>query len=94
MSTQDQQSVTLNLPWWEVALILSGAAVLHSTIGFLLARRARAGALIVLVITLYPPAFALVTRRPLVGVWVMVGLALLASIWPQLSQRSEPTRAM
>lgn len=72
-------------------LLLSAMAGALLVTGFLLARRARAGALMALAVTLYPLAFVLTGRRPLSWldiVVTVVTVAVIASIWPQLSSRS------
>ncbi|MDP9200896.1 MAG: hypothetical protein M3P26_03035 [Gemmatimonadota bacterium] len=72
---------------------MSGALLLT---GILLARRARAGAYMALIVTLYPLAFILAGWRPLSWTDVIVTLvtvAVVASIWPQLSSPRASTAA-
>lgn len=77
-------------------LLLSAMAGALLATGFLLARRARAGALLALAVAFYPLAFVLTGQRPVSWLDIVVALvtvAVIASIWPQLSSRSEPTPA-
>ena len=77
-------------------LLLSAMAAALLATGFLLARRLRAGALLALAVTLYPLAFVLTGRRPLSWLDIVVSVvtvAVIASIWPQLSSRNESTPA-
>jgi hypothetical protein len=77
-------------------LILSATAGALLLTGVLLARRARAGAVMALIVTLYPLAFVLTGRRPFSWVDVVVTfvtIAAIASIWPQLSSHRASTSA-
>jgi hypothetical protein len=75
-------------------LVLSAMAGALLATGFLLARGAREGALMALAVTLYPLAFVLIGRRPLSWLDIVVGVvsvAVIATIWPQLSWRRAST---
>jgi hypothetical protein len=79
-----------------VVMLLSFSAMAGALLltGVLLARRARAGALMALIVTLYPLAFVLTGRRPFSWLDVIVTLvtvAVIASIWPQLSSPKAST---
>jgi hypothetical protein len=84
-------------PGYALSFLLSMAmaGALFAT-GVLLARRERAGALLALVLTLYPLAFVLAGQRPLARsdvIVTVVTVAVIASIWPQLSARRQSTPA-
>jgi hypothetical protein len=86
----------LYFQWWQGIVILSASAGLLLRIGFLLGKRSREGAVALLLLALYPFPLALLTGQPVRWgelVFVAVQLALVASIWPQLSKGNEPTRA-
>lgn len=64
--------------------------------GVLLARRSRAGAVMALILSLYPWVFVLTGQRRLSWVDVIATVATVAvigSIWPQLSPRPASTPA-
>lgn len=70
--------------------VLSSVAGALLTTGFLLAKRARAGAFMALGLALYPWAFVLAGVRTfswLDIIYTVVTSAVIASIWPQLSSR-------
>ena len=71
-------------------LIVSAMAVGLLATGILLARRLRAGAVLALVLTLYPLAFALIQRRSVA--WLDLGImavtvTVLLSVWRELEWR-------
>jgi len=78
-------------PGYALSFVLSMAmaGALFAT-GVLLARRERAGGLLALALTLYPLAFVLAGQRPLTRydvIVTVVTVAVIVSIWPQLSSR-------
>ena len=76
-------------PWFSV-LEVSAFAIILFAIGMLLARQSRVGALLALAIALFPLASVIGGRRPLDwsdAIVTVVALAVIASIWPQLSWR-------
>jgi len=70
-----------------VMVIVSAMAVALLATGILLARRLRAGAVLGLVLTLYPLVFALIQRRSLawldLGIMAVTAIVLL-SVWREL----------
>jgi hypothetical protein len=86
----------LYLAWWQGVVILATSSALHLRIGFLLAKRSREGAVTLLLLALYPFPLALLTKQPVRWeelVFIAVELALVASIWPQLSKGDQPVRS-
>ena len=80
---------------WSFLLSMAMAGALFAT-GVLLARRERAGGLLALALTLYPLAFVLAGQRSLTRydvIVTVVTVAVIASIWPQLSSRRRSTPA-
>jgi hypothetical protein len=72
--------------------VMAGALI---ATGVLLARRARAGALLAVILSLYPFAFVLIGSRPLSWLDIassLITVAVIASIWPELSSQGESTR--
>jgi uncharacterized membrane protein YhhN len=92
-----ESSPSAGKPSYAVTLLLLSAmaAGLLAT-GFLLARRARAGAFLALAITLYPLAFVATGVRPfswLDVVATVITVAVIASIWPELRSHQQSSRA-
>ena len=86
----DWPSVTEGMSYPLSLAIVSAMAVALLATGILLARRLRAGALLGLVLTLYPLAFALIQRRSLA--WLELGIMggsviVLMSVWRELEWR-------
>lgn len=76
--------------YWFSMLEVSAFAIILFAIGILLARRSRVGALLALAIALCPLAFVIGGARPLDwsdAIVTVITLAVIASIWPQLSWR-------
>ncbi len=72
-----------------VAIVCAMAVALLAA-GILLARRLRAGAVLGLVLTLYPSAFALVQRRTMAWLelaLIVVPTIVLVSVWRELEWR-------
>lgn len=83
-------TVTEGMPYQLAFVIVSTMAIGLLTTGILLARRLRAGAVLGLVLTLYPLVFALVQRRTVA--WLDLGLMavtaiVLLSVWRELEWR-------
>jgi hypothetical protein len=76
-------------------VVLATAAIALSATGILLARRARAGAILALVLNLYPLAFILAGQREIAWFDVVTAAATVAVvwiIWPELRDRTLGTR--
>ena len=83
-------------PSYPTTLFLSAMAAGLLATGFLLARRARAGAFLALAITLYPLVFVATRVRPfswLDAVGTVITVAVIASIWPELRSHQQSSRA-
>jgi hypothetical protein len=81
--------------YWVTFVIAAAFGIALIGIGMLLARRSRIGALLALVINLYPLAFVLSGERPLHWTDVVISLstiAVIASVWPLLSWQTRPAR--
>ena len=77
-------------------LSLSAMSAALLLTGVLLARRSRAGAVMALILSLYPWAFVLTGQRPVHWtdvVVTVVTIAVIERIWPQLSPRRASTPA-
>ena len=73
--------------------VMAGALI---ATGILLARRARAGAILAVILSLYPLVFVLIGKRPLSWLDIassVITVAVIASIWPELSSPRKLTRA-
>ena len=82
--------MTEGMPYILTIVIVSAMAVGLLATGILLARRLRAGAVLGLVLTLYPLAFALIERRSVA--WLDLGIMavtviVLVSVWRELGWR-------
>jgi hypothetical protein len=76
-------------------VVLAIAAIALLATGILLARRQRAGAILALVLNLYPLAFILAGRRAIAWFDVVTAAATVAVvwlIWPELRDRRLGTR--
>jgi len=88
----DVQPSTGNPSFGVTLLSLSAMSAALLLTGVLLARRSRAGAVMALILSLYPWAFVLTGQRPVHWtdvVVTVVTVAVIERIWPQLY----PTRA-
>ena len=77
-------------------LSLSAMSAALLLTGILLARRSRAGAVMALILSLYPWAFVLTGQRPVHWtdvVITVVTVTVIERIWPQLSPRRASTPA-
>ena len=81
---------TEGMPYPLAIVIVSATAVGLLATGILLARRLRAGAVLGLVLTLYPLVFALIQRRSVawldLGIMAVTAIVLL-SVWRELEWR-------
>jgi hypothetical protein len=87
-------AVTEGMPYQLAVVIVSTMAIGLLTTGILLARRLRAGAVLGLVLTLYPLVFALIQRRTMS--WLELGgiavtTFVLLSVWRELEWRRDAT---
>ena len=84
-------------PWLGVTLLrLSAMSAALLLTGVLLARRSRAGAVMALILSLYPWGLVLTGQRPVHWtdvVVTVVTIAVIERIWPQLSPRRASTPA-
>ena len=74
-----------------VLLVVMSAALVLT--GVLLARRARAGAVLALILNLYPWVFILRGSRPVAWydfITTVITVAVIAIVWPELSPQSDP----
>jgi len=72
-------------------VLLAVMAVALMLTGVLLARRARAGAVLALFLSLYPWVFILLGARPAVwsdAITTVITIVVIASVWPVLSPRT------
>jgi hypothetical protein len=78
--------------YWFSLLEVSALAIILLAIGILLARQSRVGALLALAVALCPLGFVIGGARPLDwsdAIVTLITLAVIASIWPQLSWRMQ-----
>lgn len=76
-------------------VVLAVAAIALLATGILLAKRARAGAILALVLNLYPLAFVLAGQRAIAWfdvVFAAATVAVVCTIWPELRGRTRATR--
>src|SRR5690349_2448542 len=75
-------------PQWVLLLLVLAMAVALIATGVLLARRSRVGAILGLLLTLYPTLFIFAGRRPFEwsdAIVDVITIVVIVSIWPQLT---------